>query len=311
VAKTPPAKKSTSSKTPVKAAKGRPAGLFTWIAVALVVVVVATLVIIKVTGGSSTPSATAWQQANPVVVANLTGVPNTVFDTVGVNSTVVPVTPPQEIKNQPPLTGTSATGTTLPVVLYVGAEYCPYCAAQRWATIIALSRFGTWAGLGNMSSYSGDVYGGTPTFTFVKATYKSKYLLFRSVEEYTNYIDPTTNYYKALQQLTGVDQAIFKKYDTSKWINGLTAANDYSIPFISMGNRWFVSGASFSPGALASLSRDAIAQGLKDPTSPVTAAIIASANYQTAALCTLTNEQPGNVCTSSGVMAAKRAMGIK
>ena len=114
-----------------------------------------------------------------------------------------------------------------------------------------------------------------------------------------------------LQKLTGVDLAVFKKYDTSQWINGLTSANNYSIPFLSMGNKWFVSGASYSPGALTSLSRDSIAAGLKDPTSPVTAAIIASANYQTAALCTLTNNQPGNVCTSSGVMAAKRAMGIK
>jgi hypothetical protein len=43
----------------------------------------------------------------------------------------------------------------------------------------------------------------------------------------------------------------------------------------------------------------------------VTQAIIASANYQTAAICTLTNQQPGNVCTSSGVMAAAKAMGIK
>ena len=34
-----------------------------------------------------------------------------------------------------------------PEVLYVGAEYCPYCAAQRWALAVALSRFGTFTGL--------------------------------------------------------------------------------------------------------------------------------------------------------------------
>ena len=310
MAKTPPAKKATTAQA--KSVKGRPAGLFTWIAVGLVVIVVATLVIIKVSSSPATASGdNAWQAADTAVVANLTNVPNTVFDTVGVTSPVVPVTPPQEVKNQPPLTGTSASGATLPVVLYVGAEYCPYCAAQRWSTIIALSRFGTWAGLGNMSSYSGDIYGGTPTFTFVKAKYTSKYLIFKSVEEYTNFIDPKTNYYKKLQSLSGVNLAILKKYDNSKWITGLTAQEDGSIPFISMGNRWFTAGSSFSPGALASLSRNSIASGLKDPTSPVTAAIIASANYQTAALCTLTNDQPGNVCTSSGVLAAKKAMGIK
>ena len=43
----------------------------------------------------------------------------------------------------------------------------------------------------------------------------------------------------------------------------------------------------------------------------MTQAIIASANYQTAALCVLTNNKPANVCTSAGVMAAQSAMGIK
>ena len=30
-----------------------------------------------------------------------------------------------------------------PKVLYVGAEYCPFCAAERWPMVVALSRFGT------------------------------------------------------------------------------------------------------------------------------------------------------------------------
>ena len=34
-----------------------------------------------------------------------------------------------------------------PEVLYVGAEYCPFCAAERWPVVVALSRFGTWSGL--------------------------------------------------------------------------------------------------------------------------------------------------------------------
>src|SRR6185312_6914517 len=33
------------------------------------------------------------------------------------------------------------TSKGLPEVVYVGAEYCPYCAAERWGTIIALDRF--------------------------------------------------------------------------------------------------------------------------------------------------------------------------
>ena len=34
-----------------------------------------------------------------------------------------------------------------PLITYVGAEYCPYCAAERWALAVALSRFGTFSNL--------------------------------------------------------------------------------------------------------------------------------------------------------------------
>ena len=43
-----PAPRTPAPRTPVKPGGGRPAGLFTWIAIGLVVVIVATLVIIKV-----------------------------------------------------------------------------------------------------------------------------------------------------------------------------------------------------------------------------------------------------------------------
>ncbi len=297
-------------KTPTRG--GRPAGLFTWIAVGLVVVVVVALVIIKVASGGGAPSGkSAFQAASPAVVTELTTVPASVFNTVGITSPIAQVTPPQPVAKLPALTGTNASGKTVPEVLYMGAEYCPYCAAQRWSTIIALSRFGTWSGLGNMSSYSGDVYPNTPTFTFIKAKYTSKYLVFKSVEMYTNYIDSATSYYAKLQTPNAQEQHEISTYDTSKYIKDLQSSQDGSIPFLSFGNKYLVAGASYSPTTLASTSRDSIASGLANATSPVTQAIIASANYQTAAICTLTGQQPGSVCSSSGVMAAAKAMGIK
>jgi len=333
VAKSPASKKQTPSTTtaaksgsnrgpsgrtpgarPTKAAAGRPAGLFTWIAIGLVVVVVATLVIIKVTGGTTAGGGTSgYTASSPTLVAQVTKINSSVFNTVGVTSTVVPVTPPQILKGQPELFGTSSTGAKLPEVFYLGAEYCPFCAAQRWATIVALSRFGTFKGLGNMesSTLSGEVYPGTPTFTFLKTTFTSKYVVLKTIEELNNVYDSTIGNYSPLQKPTAAEEAIFKKYDTSKYIHGITASQDLSIPFITMGNKFLISGASYTPATLAGLTRSAIAAGLSDPTSPVTAAIIASANYQTAALCTLTNNQPGNVCSSSGVMAAKKVMGLK
>ncbi|MFY9782366.1 MAG: DUF929 family protein [Acidimicrobiales bacterium] len=306
-----PTKAPVKGKAPAKG--GRPAGLFTWLAVGLVVIIVAALVVIKVANGgaSKTPPASSFQPVSSSVLADLTTIPASVFNTVGVTSPIAGVTPPVAAKGQPVLYATNAEGQKVPEVLYMGAEYCPYCAAQRWTTIIALSRFGTWSGLGNMSSYSGDVYPNTPSFTFLKATYKSKYLVFKSVEEYTNYLDKAGTYYAKLQKPTAQELALIAKYDQPKFIPGLTASQAESIPFIDYGNQFLVAGASYSPATLAGTSRNDIAGALSNASSPITDAILTSANYQTAAICSLTKGQPGSVCTSSGVAAAAKAMGIK
>jgi thiol-disulfide isomerase/thioredoxin len=325
VAKSPASKKNIASqrpatqaakrppaRVPAKSSSGRPAGLFTWLAIGLVVIIVATLVLVKVLSGSpATTTKGSFTATDPATVAQLTGVPMSVFNTVGVTSTVVQVNAPIPVKGQPPLTAQTSSGTTAPEVFYLGAEYCPYCAAQRWSTIIALSRFGTWSGLGNTASYAHDTYPNTPSFTFVKAIYKSKYIVFKGVEEYTNYLNAAGTNYQLLQTPTKAEQALVVKYDTPKYIPGLTKSDGNPIPFMSLDNKFLVSGASFSPDTLTNLSRSAIATGLSDPSSPVTDAIIASANYQTAAICSLTNNMPSNVCSSSGVMAAKSAMKIK
>jgi hypothetical protein len=117
--------------------------------------------------------------------------------------------------------------------------------------------------------------------------------------------------YQLLQTPTKAEQALVVKYDTPKYIPGLTKSDGNPIPFMSLDNKFLVSGASYSPDTLSNLTRSAVATGLADSSSPVTDAIIASANYQTAAICSLTNNMPANVCTSPGVIAAKTAMKIK
>ncbi len=313
MAKKPPARKAPAPRGPVKNSGGRPAGLFTWIAVGLVVAVVATLVVIKVTSGSSTPGSSGYQATDAATVKDLTTIPMSVFDAVGITSNVAAVSPPIKLKSvQPPLTGKSSTGATVPEVFYFGAEYCPFCAAERWASIIALSRFGTWTGLGNMvsSTKSGEAFPGTPTFTFARAHYHSQYLSFAEVEETTNQFSASLGNYTPLQTPTAAELANFKKYDNTKYIPGITASQDYSIPYYSLGNQFLISGASYTPALLANQTRTQIATGLSDPSSPVTDAIIATANYITATLCQLTKNKPTNVCTSAGVMAAKKKLGI-
>jgi hypothetical protein len=281
--------------------------------VGLVVVVVAALVIIKVATGGTTnkPNSSSFQPTDTTTVAEVTKVPTSVFNSVGTTSPVAPVTPPQILKGQPALTATNASGKKVPEIIYIGAEYCPFCAAQRWSTIVALSRFGTWSGLGNMSSSSTDYAPNTPTFTFVKAKYTSPYLVFKSVEELTDIFNPAINNYTTLQTPTAQEAALIKKYDTPKYVKGMTASQAQSIPFITFANKYLVSGASYSPLTFAGSTRSTIAAGLSNATSPVTQAIIASANYQTATICSLTKQQPGNVCTSPGVKAADKVMGLK
>lgn len=292
---------------PSKAGKRSSATLLTWGAIALVVVIVAVLVIVKVSGGGgSSASGNGSSPAPQSIVDQVTKIPASVYDTVGVNSPATAVSKPTAVKGQPALTLPDANGTSKPGVLYIGAEYCPYCAAERWAMIAALSRFGTFSGLGITQSSATDVYPNTPTFSFYKATATSPYLVFKGVEQYSN-VASASGGYKVLEQLTPSEIKLISKYDTSTYLPG---ASPGSIPFISIGNRFLVAGASYSPAILSGLTRNEIAAGLSDPSNPATQAIIATANYLSASICQITNQKPGSVCTSKGVQAADKAMGL-
>lgn len=289
--------------TNAKKTTERPAGLLTWTAIGVVVVVIAVLVVIKVT--KHTGPTAGDSVTSSAMVSELTTIPASVYDTVGVTSPAAGVSAPVVTKGQTLLESTSAvTGKKVPRVIYVGAEYCPYCAAERWSVITALSRFGTWSGLSNTESATGDVYGGTQTFSFVNAKYSSPYIAFDGVEMYSNQVDPATNYYYKLQNLTGVDKTTFATYDTPTYIPGMSANDKYAFPFMSIGNKYLLSGAQFSPALLHGVTRDNIASGLSTASSPFTAAILSAANYLTASICQTTGNMPADVCTSPAVKTA-------
>jgi thiol-disulfide isomerase/thioredoxin len=289
-------------------AAGRPAGLFTWIAVGLVVLVIVVLVAVKVVSGSSTVKPTGSSVTSATLVSELTTIPTSTFNTVGITSPAVQIYAPVKTKNQPVLQWADAAGVKRPTVFYLGAEYCPYCAATRWATIIALSRFGTLTGLYNVYSSSIDVYKNTPTFTFVHAKFVSKWINFVPVESYTNI--PLGNFYQPLQSPTKAELTLVQKYDTAKFIPGMSSTSAGSIPFISFGNQVLLSGSAYSPSALANTTRDAVAGVLSDPSNALTQAIVASANLQTASICKMIKNADTAVCSTSGVKAAYRALGL-
>jgi len=218
------------------------------------------------------------------VVAEVTGVPAATLNAVGAGSGVTGT--PQ------PITGPLLTKDGKPEVLYIGAEYCPFCAAERWAAIVALSRFGSFSGLRTVRSSSTDVDANTPTFTFDKSAYTSRYLTFTPVETYTNV--PSGSFYTPLQKPTAAEQALMSTYDAPPYV---PAQDLDAIPFYDFGTRYMISGASFSPQILDGKSWVQIASALKNPASPVAQAVDGAANYLTAAICTLTGNRPASACT--------------
>jgi hypothetical protein len=67
-----------------------------------------------------------------------------------------------------------------PQLLFVGGEFCPFCAAERWSLVAALSRFGTFSDLKQIRSAVND--GDLATFSFYKSSYTSKYIDFNPIE---------------------------------------------------------------------------------------------------------------------------------
>jgi thiol-disulfide isomerase/thioredoxin len=270
---------------------------------ALVLAVLATMVIIKVTGSSTAPALAASRLSGggtvsavgpgttalaPSVAADLT-VPDATFESVGSPSSVVA---PSRTGANTILRGTDGK----PVVTYIGAEYCPYCAAERWAIGVALSRFGTFSNLSGTHSATNDVYPDTQTLSFYGSHYSSPYLDFEPVEEATN--QAVGGSYTSLQQPTAAESAVLSRFDA-----------EGSIPFLDIGNKYVVIGASYSPQVLAGLSQAQIAGQLANPNSAVAQAIDGAANEITAAITQVTGQQPSSVASSPVIASIAKSLG--
>ena len=265
--------------------------------IVVVLAIVVAFVVIKLNSKASSDNSPNGPTGAALasVVSNVTSVPASTLDKVADGGGSVTAKPQT-------ISGTALTVNGKPEVLYMGAEYCPYCAAERWAMIVALSRFGTFSGLATIHSAAADgggnaePYPNTPTWTFVNAKYTSQYLTFSTVEEQTNIPDASTGSYTSLQTPTKAQQALISKYDAPPYVN---AAEAGSIPFVDFGNKYLISGASYSPQVLDGLSWATIAADLSNPNSAVAKAVDGTANYITAAICQLTGNQPASACTAT------------
>ena len=276
-----------SRPTPIKRAMRKPVSRRpSWLAPVAVVgalaVLVAAFLVIRWYTTPVAPPPLAIDATRQVVSA-ISSLPASEFDAVGKGSAN------NLIKA---VSGSSLTGPGgRPEVFYFGAEYCPYCAAERWPLIVALSRFGTFSGLKTTSSSSSDVYPNTPTFTFHSATYTSQYVDFQAVETTDRDRNP-------LESPTAAQQALVSRYDTSG-----------SIPFVDFGNKYALSGATYLPDVLSGMSWQAVADSLAQPDSAQAKAILGSANLITAAVCRMTADQPATVCSSAAIQALEKTLG--
>jgi hypothetical protein len=292
----PPSRRPASRRPSPSPGRSR-SGLFIWGAVALVIVVVVVLVIVSSTSSSTTTIYKA-QPVSATVYHEITDVPTSVYDSVGTGISGA-IHPPATQKGEKALEYTGKPG-----VFGLFGEYCPYCAAERWAIITSFSRFGTFTGLKTMQSSPADVDPKTQTFTFRTAKYTSPYFTAKLVEYFGQ--DKKTGTHPVIGKLTKEDATLIDKYDHSATTSSSTGR--LSIPFLDFGNKTVTVGVSYTPSVLANLSRTAIASQLSNPTNDITKLIIGTSNYMSASICAMDGGKPGSVCSSAGVQAAAKAL---
>ena len=267
-------KKKRNPKQAARPVRKRVAGPPVWVgpaAVAAFVAVVIGAFLLYRWYTTPLPLPTPAPDTTAALITGLTSLPASEFETVGQGSAS------NLIK---PATGAVLTGASgKPQVLYIGGEFCPFCAAERWPLIIALSRFGKFTGLDVTSSSETDAFPNTPTFTFRTAKYTSQHIDFRGVETTDRQQQPLTT-------LSAAEDEVLGKYNPNR-----------TIPFIDFGNKYTSAGAMYSPEALSGQSWQAVLDEVKDPNSVQAKAIIGSANLITAAICKMTSDQPASVCT--------------
>ncbi len=289
----------------------RPARL-AWGAVIAILLGVVGLITYALTHVTSPTAPALPAVTSPAVLATLSSVPTSTFDTVGVSAPGTTLTPPTVLSGQPPLT----TGGK-PEVLFVGAEFCPFCAAERWPLVVALARFGTFTELRDSSSATESVFPDTSTFTFDGVGYTSRYVTLTGVELYSDTTGPDGTFTR-LARLTPTQAALVARY-----LPPADRVAAGTVPFVDVAGRLVADTSGFSPALLAGQSQAQIAASVAEPAPPTTGsgtsgttspptgqAVIAVANQLSAGICVATGQQPSAVCRSKGVRSADAALGL-
>lgn len=174
-----------------------------------------------------------------------------------------------------------------PYFLYVGTKFCPFCAAERWSLVKALSRFGTWSGLRSDTSADEEAsFSRLPTYDFVGAKYESKYVAFVHKELADRNGFPISG-----QELTDFEE---------KWFNLYNPRG--SVPFLFLGGQYVQVAAGYSPDLLGGKTFLEVKQDLgNNADTQLVVAINKEADIIIAYLCKSTDNQPTDVCAKPDI----------
>lgn len=182
-----------------------------------------------------------------------------------------------------------------PTVVYIGGEFCPYCAARRWPLVIALSHFGRLLGVEAMHSDNNpeELYRDIPTVTFVHARYQSRLISVRLVENWNRQG-------QILDPLTAEEAHLLDSYDTPPYVRGSA-----QIPFLLIGGRYLFIGSPYLPTLLERKRLSNVVAAIRNPLNPLGREVLSSANEFSAAICLADGNKPRAVCSEPFIEAAK------
>jgi hypothetical protein len=255
-----------------EASKSPRHSLWAWAGLAMVVLVIGSAVALFLTGGGgSDANATAASGSVPAGSQRPADAASVALDQVRRES------------GEPLLDGGR------PLIFFMGAQWCPFCASERWALVEATSRFGRWSGLGELRSREGqDYFASLPTYDLTRATYTSRYLSLRHKELAT--VDG-----ESLQKLGSFEERLVDGYDERGSIPFLFASGPPGRYTVELG---------FSPGLLTGLTFAALHKEVAaEAATPAVEAIDGQTDAITALICKLDGRQPASVCAKGSIPA--------
>jgi hypothetical protein len=199
------------------------------------------------------------------------------------------IRPPEKLAAKTPLLVSNGK----PEIIFLGAEFCPYCAPERWSLVMALSKFGTFTHLVGTTSSPTDVDPSSPSFSFYGPTYSSPELVFLGDEMFNNHGVGASGY-PVLQQPTAEEQALFTKYDAPPYVS---AAGSGGIPFTYLAGRFVLVGPQWLGAQLSGLSWASAATMLTSGSGVMSKDAEAAAGFLVGDICAVTHDKPISVCS--------------